>query len=169
MLSYDDDKKSKYVLTGKSNENRSRERLNRRWEENIRIDLKETGFGEVDWIELAQDRDRRPMKLIDIVSLVQFYSNLAEFRNTSEAVKSKDAHCDVVNTWATDTLMDGICDVKDNSVVVAGLSMMQRSGFGTQSGVARMCFPLLLIPECNPLPPYRASTTGRDACSQSEK
>jgi len=30
----------------------------RRWEDNIKIDLKEVGCGGMDWIELAQDRDR---------------------------------------------------------------------------------------------------------------
>ena len=30
----------------------------RRWEDNIKIDLQEVGFGGMDWIELAQDRDR---------------------------------------------------------------------------------------------------------------
>jgi hypothetical protein len=33
-------------------------RRRRRWEDGIRIDLRETGFGGVDWIRLAQDRDR---------------------------------------------------------------------------------------------------------------
>jgi hypothetical protein len=32
-------------------------RPRRRWESNIKIDLQEVGCG-VDWIELAQDRDR---------------------------------------------------------------------------------------------------------------
>ena len=30
----------------------------RRWEDNIKIDLQEVGYGSMDWIELAQDRDR---------------------------------------------------------------------------------------------------------------
>jgi len=30
----------------------------RRWEDNIKMDLKKGGCGSVDWIELAQDRDR---------------------------------------------------------------------------------------------------------------
>jgi hypothetical protein len=30
----------------------------RRWEDNIKIYLKEIGFANVDWIHLAQDRDR---------------------------------------------------------------------------------------------------------------
>jgi hypothetical protein len=29
-----------------------------RWEDGIRMDLRETGLGGVDWIRLAQDRDR---------------------------------------------------------------------------------------------------------------
>ena len=30
----------------------------RRWEDNIKIELQEVGCGGMDWIELAQDRDR---------------------------------------------------------------------------------------------------------------
>jgi hypothetical protein len=30
----------------------------RRWEDNIMMDLREVGCGGVDWIELAQDKDR---------------------------------------------------------------------------------------------------------------
>ena len=30
----------------------------RRWEDNIKMDLQEVGCGVMDWIELAQDRDR---------------------------------------------------------------------------------------------------------------
>jgi CRISPR/Cas system-associated protein Cas7 (RAMP superfamily) len=29
-----------------------------RWGETIKMDLREIGFGDVDWINLAQDRDR---------------------------------------------------------------------------------------------------------------
>ena len=34
------------------------ERRRRRWEDNIKIDLGEVGWG-MDWMDLAQDRDRR--------------------------------------------------------------------------------------------------------------
>jgi hypothetical protein len=34
-------------------------RPTRRWEENIKMDLQEVGWGCMDWIDLAQDRDRR--------------------------------------------------------------------------------------------------------------
>ena len=33
-------------------------RPRRRWEDNIKVDLQEVGCGGMDWIEVAQDRDR---------------------------------------------------------------------------------------------------------------
>jgi hypothetical protein len=33
-------------------------RPRRRWDDNIKMDLREIGFGDVDWIHLAQDRDK---------------------------------------------------------------------------------------------------------------
>jgi hypothetical protein len=33
-------------------------RPRRRWEDNIKMDLREIRFGDVDWIHWAQDRDR---------------------------------------------------------------------------------------------------------------
>jgi hypothetical protein len=39
-------------------ENRVLGRPRRRWEDNIKMDLSEIGFGDVDWIHLAQDRDK---------------------------------------------------------------------------------------------------------------
>jgi hypothetical protein len=35
-----------------------KERPRRRWEDGIRMDLREIGLGYVDWIRLTQDRDR---------------------------------------------------------------------------------------------------------------
>ena len=46
------------VLVGKSEGKRPLGRHRRRWEDNIRMDLQEVGCGNMDWIELAQDRDR---------------------------------------------------------------------------------------------------------------
>ena len=45
-------------LVGKPKGKRSLERPRRTWEDNIKIYLQELGCGGVDWIELAQDRDR---------------------------------------------------------------------------------------------------------------
>jgi hypothetical protein len=33
-------------------------RPKRRWEDNIKIDLQKVGYGGMDWMDLAQDRDR---------------------------------------------------------------------------------------------------------------
>jgi hypothetical protein len=46
------------VLVGKTEGKRPLGRPRRRWEDNIKADLQEVGFGGMDWIELAQDRDR---------------------------------------------------------------------------------------------------------------
>ena len=46
------------VVVGKSEGKRPLGRPRRRWLDNIRVDLQEVGFGYVDWIGLAQDRDR---------------------------------------------------------------------------------------------------------------
>jgi hypothetical protein len=45
------------VLMGKPEGKRPRERPRHRWEDGIRMDLRETGWGNVKWIQLAQDRD----------------------------------------------------------------------------------------------------------------
>ena len=46
------------VLVGKPEGKRPFGRPRRRWEDNIKMDLQEVGCGGIDWIELAQDRDR---------------------------------------------------------------------------------------------------------------
>jgi hypothetical protein len=46
------------VLVGKPKGNRTLGRPRRRWEDGIRMDLRGIGLGGVDWIRLAQDRDR---------------------------------------------------------------------------------------------------------------
>jgi hypothetical protein len=41
----------------------------RRWEDNIKMDLREIGFGDVDWIHWAQDRDRWLALVITVMNL----------------------------------------------------------------------------------------------------
>jgi hypothetical protein len=43
---------------GKPEGKRPLGRCRRRWEDNIKMDLQEVGCGGMDWIELAQDRER---------------------------------------------------------------------------------------------------------------
>jgi hypothetical protein len=46
------------VLVGKPEGKRQLGRQRRRWKDGIKIDLREIGWGGVEWIHLAQDRDR---------------------------------------------------------------------------------------------------------------
>jgi hypothetical protein len=45
------------VLVGKPEGKGPLERPRRRWEDGIKMDLREIGWGGVEWIHLAQDRD----------------------------------------------------------------------------------------------------------------
>ena len=45
-------------LVGKPDGKRPLGRPRHRWEDNIKMDLQEVGCGGMDWMELAQDRDR---------------------------------------------------------------------------------------------------------------
>jgi hypothetical protein len=45
-------------LVGKPEGRRPLGKPRRRWEDNIKMDLQEVGWGGMDWINLAQDRDR---------------------------------------------------------------------------------------------------------------
>jgi hypothetical protein len=46
------------ILVGRPGERRPLERPRRRWEDNIKMDLQEEGWGSMDWIDMTQDRDR---------------------------------------------------------------------------------------------------------------
>jgi hypothetical protein len=46
------------ILVGKPEGRRPLGRPRRRWDDNIKTDFREVGWGCVDWIGLAQDRDR---------------------------------------------------------------------------------------------------------------
>jgi hypothetical protein len=57
------------ILVGKLEGRRPLGRPRRRWKDNITMDLGETGFGDVDWINLAQDRDRWRALVKTVMSL----------------------------------------------------------------------------------------------------
>jgi hypothetical protein len=46
------------ILVGRPEGRRPLGRHRRRWEDKIKMDIREIGFGDVEWIHLAQDRDR---------------------------------------------------------------------------------------------------------------
>jgi hypothetical protein len=46
------------VLVGKPEGKKPLGRPRRRWEDNIKMNLQDVGYGVMDWIDLAEDRDR---------------------------------------------------------------------------------------------------------------
>jgi hypothetical protein len=54
-----EEKRNAYrILVIKSDGKRPLGRPRRRWVDNIKMDLRETGCGGMDWIDLAQNRDK---------------------------------------------------------------------------------------------------------------
>jgi len=66
------------VLVGKPEGKRSFGRPRRRWVDNIKMDLQEVGFWGMDWIEVAQDRDRW-RALVTAVTNLWVSSNAGNF------------------------------------------------------------------------------------------
>jgi hypothetical protein len=54
----EEERKVYKVLVGKPEGKRPLERPRRRWEDRIRMDLREIGCGSIEWIQLAQDSGR---------------------------------------------------------------------------------------------------------------
>jgi hypothetical protein len=57
------------VLVGSSKGKRPLRRSRRRWEDNIKIDLREVGWNAADWINLVQDRNPQRILLNSITNL----------------------------------------------------------------------------------------------------
>jgi hypothetical protein len=49
------------IFMGKPGGKRPLRRPRCRWEDGFRIDLRDIGWGSVEWIQLAQDRDQEPL------------------------------------------------------------------------------------------------------------
>jgi hypothetical protein len=62
-------------------------RPRRRWVDNIRMDLGEVGWGDVDWIGLAKDRNSW-RALVNLVLNLGFHEMLGNYRVASRVVPS---------------------------------------------------------------------------------
>ena len=56
-----------------------------RWEDNIKMDLQEVGWGGTGWIDLTQDRDRWRV-LVNAVMNLRIPYNVGNFLTSSESV-----------------------------------------------------------------------------------
>jgi hypothetical protein len=63
------------ILVGKPEGKRPLRRPRRRWEDTIKMDLREIGCGGMEWIDLAQDRDQW-RALVNTVMNFGFYKML---------------------------------------------------------------------------------------------
>jgi hypothetical protein len=66
------------VLVGKTEGKRPFGMASHRWKDNIMMDLQEVGFGSMDWIGLAQDRDRW-QALVNVVMNLRVPQNARNF------------------------------------------------------------------------------------------
>jgi hypothetical protein len=57
------------IFVGKPEGKRPLGRPRRRWVHNIKMDLREIGWDGMDWIDLAQDRDRRRALVNTVMNL----------------------------------------------------------------------------------------------------
>ena len=73
------------VLVGKQERRRPLGRPRRKWVDNIRMDLWEVGCGYMDWIGLAQDRDRR-RTLVSAVMNLRVPRNAGNFLTSCKSV-----------------------------------------------------------------------------------
>jgi hypothetical protein len=57
------------ILVGKPEGKRPFGRPRRRWVDNIKVDLRETGWDGMDWIDLVQDREQRRALVNTVMNL----------------------------------------------------------------------------------------------------
>jgi hypothetical protein len=67
------------VLMGEPEGNRPLGTHRRRWGDNIKMDLQEVGCGSIDWIDVAQDRERWWGALVNAIMKPEVHQNAGNF------------------------------------------------------------------------------------------
>jgi hypothetical protein len=71
------------ILVGKPGGKRPLGRPRRRWENNVRMDLRKIGWGGMDWIDLAQDRDQWRALVNTVMNLRTLHEDLRAYMRAS--------------------------------------------------------------------------------------
>ncbi|KAJ4425988.1 hypothetical protein ANN_27614 [Periplaneta americana] len=97
------------VLVGRPEGKRSLGRPRRRWEDNIKMDLRELGYDDNDWINLAQDRDRwrgyvrATLNLRFTFHVFSSQEDVSDVDRVKDELKSKTSGEDDVSTTSINT------------------------------------------------------------------
>ena len=67
-----------FGLDGKPEGKRLMWRYRRRWEDNIKLDLQEVGYGDMNWVELAKERDSC-RAIVNVVMSLRNPDNMENF------------------------------------------------------------------------------------------
>jgi hypothetical protein len=88
----------------------------RRWLDNIRMDLVEMGWGDVDWIGLAQDRDRWRALVNSVLNLrvPRDAGKLSSLQTTGDLSSSAQLHG--VGKWYP----TAVCNMCDDTTIHKG-------------------------------------------------
>ncbi|KAJ4439473.1 hypothetical protein ANN_07597, partial [Periplaneta americana] len=96
------------VLVGRPEGKRPLGRPRRRWEDNIKMDLREVGYDDRDWIDLAQDRD-----------LWRAYVRAAmNLRDNTEGLESKGLHQLLVYADDVNMLGENTQTIRENAEIL---------------------------------------------------
>ncbi|KAJ4433744.1 hypothetical protein ANN_16055 [Periplaneta americana] len=83
------------VLVGRPEGKRPLGRPRRRWEDNIKMDLREVGYGDREWINLAQDRDQWRAYVRVAMNLRSLMLAGNEFQSLGRAIVKEDEYEEV--------------------------------------------------------------------------
>ena len=120
------------VLVGKPEGKRPVGRPWRRWVDNIRIDLQEVGCGYMDWIGLAQDRDRW-RTLVSAVMNLRVPWNVGNFLTSCKPV-----------SWSRRTLHHGVV-----SINIRFISHREHTEFSLRKTRGLMLYTEIIYSFCN--------------------
>jgi hypothetical protein len=97
------------ILVGKPEGTKPLGRPRRRWEDNIRMDLKEIGWQDLEWLHLAQDRDQLRAPATGLLLPLMYITKI-----TKASSLQYHAGAETLIFRAVQTEVTGVTDVIEN-------------------------------------------------------